>query len=60
MNKSKYHEEHHHITESYLGLVRVYLDKGDLEMAKYYADECSKKLGELLKQLVNSWGIQDD
>lgn len=59
MNKEKYMEEHHHITESYIGLIRVRLDAGDIETAKYFADRCSEELTRIEKLYQQAWGIHD-
>jgi len=57
MTKEQYMEEHHHITESYIGLIRVRLQEGDLETAKYFADRCSEELDRLDNLRRNAWGV---
>ena len=46
MTNTRYMEEHHHITESYIGLIDVYLTRGDLEGAKRMMKECKRLLHE--------------
>lgn len=57
MNKEQYMEEHHHITESYIGLIRVKLQQGDLETAKYFGDRCSEELDNIFELHKNYWGV---
>lgn len=57
MNKEQYMEEHHHITESYIGLIRVRLQDGDLETAKYFADKCSEELDRISELYRSYWGV---
>ena len=57
MTKEDYMENHHHITESYIGLIRVRLDDKDLETAKYFADKCAEELGKLHKLYENNWSV---
>jgi hypothetical protein len=45
---SKYMESHHHITESYIGLIDLYLHRDDLEGAKRMMKECKDQLSELM------------
>lgn len=47
MNRDAYLEEHHHITESYLGLIRVNLVRSDHGRAMELLEECTHKLTEL-------------
>jgi len=58
MNKEQYLEAHHHITESYIGLIRVRLDCGDLETAKHFADKCSEEIDKISKLYQNQWSDQ--
>lgn len=44
MTKEEYMEEHHQITESYLGLISVYLKNNDIVSAKAYIEKCKKEL----------------
>ena len=57
MTKEDYMESHHHIRESYIGLIRVRLDDGDLETAKYFADKCAEEIGKLCKLYENNWSV---
>lgn len=57
MNKEQYMEEHHHITESYIGLIRVRLQDGDLETAKYFGDRCAEELTRIDELYRNYWGV---
>ena len=47
MKRDAYLEEHHHITESYLGLIRVNLIQSDHGKAMELLEECTHKLTEL-------------
>lgn len=57
MNKEQYMKAHHEITESYIGLIRVRLNSGDLETAKYFADKCSEELDKIFELHKNYWGV---
>lgn len=57
MTKDQYMEEHHHITESYIGLIRVKLNCGDIETAKYFADKCSEELNRIFELRKNYIGV---
>lgn len=57
MNKEQYMEQHHHIAESYIGLIRLTLDRGDIVTAKYYADRCAEELGRISKLYQEYWGV---
>lgn len=61
MGNTEYLRNHHHITESYLGLIRIHLSRGDIQTAKHCADQCCNELDNLLKNMMNSqYGVQDD
>lgn len=49
MTKDEYMEAHHHITESYLGLVRVALYRKDVNSAEHYLYKCSKELDKIFR-----------
>lgn len=53
MTKEEYMEAHHHITESCIGLIRVKLNSGDIETAKYFADKCSEELNRIFELRKN-------
>ena len=57
MNKEQYMEQHHHITESYIGLIRLCLDRNDTITAKYYADRCAEELHRITKLRMEYFGI---
>lgn len=57
MNKEQYMEAHHHITESYIGLIRVKLQDGDIETAKYFGDKCAEELTRIDELYRNYWGV---
>ena len=50
-------EQHHHITETQIGLARMHLGVGDAEKAKEALDVCSVKLKEIYKERCATMGI---
>lgn len=54
MTKEEYMEAHHHITESYLGLVRVALYRKDMDTAEYYLYKCSRELDKIFDLRKNT------
>lgn len=59
MTKDEYMEAHHHITESYIGLIRVKLNTGDIETAKYFADLCSEDLDRIFEIRKSYIGVNE-
>lgn len=57
MDKEKYMELHHHITESQIGLARMHLSAGDPDKAKQALDKCSEQLKEITKARFEALGI---
>lgn len=49
MTRDEYMEAHHHITESYLGLVRVALYRKDVNTAEHYLYKCSRELDKIFE-----------
>lgn len=49
MTRDEYMEAHHHITESYLGLVRVALYRKDVKTAEHYLYKCSRELDKIFE-----------
>ena len=49
MTRDEYMEAHHHITESYLGLVRVALYRKDVNTAEHYLYKCSQELDKIFE-----------
>lgn len=57
MTRDNYMERHHHITETQIGLARIYLSSGNADKAQEALDICSIQLKEIFKERCTTMGI---